>query len=385
MPAPVYFDHNATTPLQAAVLDAMLPWLTAQFGNASSRHEYGRAARQAIDEARSQVAQACGAHFSEVLLTSSGSEANNLLIKGAAACLTSGVLAVSAIEHPSVLEPARQLSKRGWQLQMLTVQPDGQIDATNYQTVLAQKPKLISIMSANNETGVVQDVLALASQAQGSGAYFHTDAVQSLGKVEVNFRKMNAVGVQAMTIAAHKVGGPKGAAALLLDKRIELESQVAGGGHERGLRSGTENVAAIVGFGAACALLTQESLKASAHLMALRTRLEHGVSALGATLFSTAPERLPNTVYLALPDLEGETLVGLLDRSGFAVASGSACSSTHPGPSHVLQAMGVPLSLARGALRISLGASNTVAQVDAFLVELGRIAAQLKRLNVMAT
>ncbi|MFZ2853465.1 MAG: cysteine desulfurase family protein, partial [Rhodocyclaceae bacterium] len=250
--APVYFDHNASTPLDPAVLEAMLPYLSRQFGNASSRHEYGRAARRAIDEARSQVAAAVGAHPTEVVFTSGGSEANNLLIKGVAACLKPASLAVSAIEHLCVIKPAEQLSRRGWTLHRLAVDAEGRIDAGRYQAVLTQQPKLVSVMLANNETGVLQDVATLAAQARASGAWFHSDAVQAVGKIAVDFRQLNAAGVHALTVSAHKLGGPKGAAALVLDKRLEIEPQIAGGGHERGLRSGTENVAAIVGFGVAC-------------------------------------------------------------------------------------------------------------------------------------
>ena len=381
--APVYFDHNATTPLEPEVLQAMLPWLAQNFGNASSRHDYGRAARRAIDEARSQVAGAIGAHPSEVVFASGGSEANNLLIKGAAACLTPGLLAVSAIEHPCVIKPAEQLVRRGWRLHKLAVDAEGRVDIPGYQALLAQQPKLVSVMLANNETGVLQDVAALAVQARAAGAWFHTDAVQAVGKIAVDFRRLNAAGVNALTLSAHKIGGPQGAAALVLDKRVEVEPQIAGGGHERGLRSGTENVAAIVGFGAACQLL-ERRLAAAPALLALRAQLESGLRAMGATLFGSGAERLPNTVCFALPEIDGETLVGKLDRAGFALASGAACSSANPEPSHVLRAMGVPPELARGAVRVSLGQANTTAQVGDFLTTLQSTLCQLQRLTAMA-
>jgi cysteine desulfurase len=366
------------------VLEAMLPWLTQQFGNASSRHEYGRAARRAIDEARNQVAAAVGAHATEVVFASGGSEANNLFIKGAAACLKPGLLAVSAIEHPCVIKPAEQLARSGWALHKLAVDADGRVDAGNYEAAMKQKPKLVSVMLANNETGVLQDVDALAAQARAAGACFHTDAVQALGKMAVDFRQLNAAGVNAMTFSAHKIGGPKGAAALVIDKRIELEALIAGGGHERGLRSGTENVAAIVGFGAACDLIAQRLKDATPRLTALRGRLEQGLSAMGATLFAVGARRLPNTVYFALPKLDGETLVGQLDRAGYAVASGAACSSANPEPSHVLRAMGVAPELARCAVRISLGAGNTAEQVEGFIITLQMTAAKLQRLTALA-
>ena len=382
--APVYFDHNATTPLQPEVLEAMLPWLTGQSGNASSRHDYGRAARRAIDEARGRVAAAVGAHPTEIVFTSGGSEANNLFIKGAAACMKPGLLAVSAIEHPCVIKPAEQLVRRGWVLQKLSVDNDGRVDSGHFEAVMRQRPKLVSVMLANNETGVLQDVAALAEQARAAGAWFHSDAVQAVGKVAVDFRALNAAGVHAVTLSAHKLGGPKGAAALVLDKRVEIEPQIAGGGQERGLRSGTENVAAIIGFGVSCELAVRRMAELAPRLIELRCRLERGLSSAGATVFAASAGRLPNTVYFALPNIDGETLVGQLDRSGYAVASGAACSSANPEPSHVLRAMDVAPELARGAVRISLGAANTAAQVEEFLLTLQGTVARLQRLSAIA-
>ena len=384
MAASVYFDHNATTSVDPAVLEAMLPWFSGQFGNASSRHEYGRAARKAVDEARGKVAAAVGAHATEVVFTSGGSEANNLFIKGAAACLKPGALAVSAVEHPCVIKPAEQLARRGWQLHRLAVDAEGCVDEAAYRRTLSLNPKLVSVMLANNETGVLQDVGALAEMARDAGAFFHTDGVQAVGKIAVDFRALNARGVNALTLSAHKLGGPKGAGALVLDKRIEIEPLIAGGGHERGLRSGTENVAAIVGFGAACELATQGLAERSARLSALRQRLEDGLRAMGATLFGDGAKRLPNTVYFAIAGFDGETLVAHLDHAGYALASGAACSSANPEPSHVLQAMGVPDGLARGAVRASLGAGNTLAQVDAFIDALRGTTTRLQQLTALA-
>lgn len=214
--APTYLDWNATTPLDAAVREAMLPWLgaaaPARFGNASSRHEYGRQARTAIDEARARVAAAVGAHATEVVFTSGGSEANNLFIKGAAATMKPGLIAVSAIEHPCVREPARQLQRGGWRMHEIAVDTQGRVDVGDWQAMLEARPRLVSVMLANNETGVLQDVALLAAQARKVGAWFHTDAVQALGKVEVDFR---ALGVHALTLSAHKIGGPLGAGALV--------------------------------------------------------------------------------------------------------------------------------------------------------------------------
>ena len=381
---PAYLDHNATTPLDPAVLAGMLPWLESQFGNASSRHEFGRAARRAVDEARQQVAEAVNAHPTEIVFTSGGSETNNLFLKGAAASLKPGLIAVGATEHPCILKPAAQLAGQGWQVRHLAVDGAGRLDLADYTEALLAKPKLISVMTANNETGVVQDVAALASAAKAVGGWFHTDAVQALGKLPIDFRFLNASGVHAMTLSAHKAGGPKGAAALVLDKRVELQPLIAGGGHERGLRSGTENVPAIVGFGIAAELAAQWVAELSLRLRAMQVKLESGLVALGARIFATEANRLPNTSYFAFPDIDGETLVGKLDREGFAVASGAACSSANPEPSHVLRAMGVAPEIARGAVRVSLGAGNTETEINQFINALQLTVGRLQGLTAIA-
>lgn len=379
--APVYFDWNATTPLEPLVRDAMLPWLgaseTVRFGNASSRHDYGRQARAAIDEARARVAAAVSAHPTEVIFTSGGSEANNLFVKGAAACLKPGMLAFSAIEHPCVREPAYQLRRTGWTLKEIAVDAQGVIDGEDWQQTLLARPALVSVMLANNETGVVQDIARLAGEARASGAWFHTDAVQALGKRELDFR---ALGVSAMTLSAHKIGGPLGAGALVLDKRVELAPLIAGGGQERGLRSGTENVAAIVGFGVACERAVARRESESQRLALLRDEIENQVLAKGAVVFGRAAERLPNTVFFAFDNIDGETLVGKLDRAGFACASGSACSSAQPEPSHTLLAMGVDPLVARGAVRVSLGRDTTAQEVGRFGGVLARVVDDLNKL-----
>jgi len=382
--APVYFDHNATTPLDPQVLDGMLPYLTQHYGNASSRHEYGRAARRAIDEARQRVACAVGAHPTEVIFTSGGSEANNLFVKGVAGMAAPGMLAISAIEHPCVREPARQLTHCGWRLREIAVDADCRIASADFFAVLAEKPALVSVMLANNETGSVQDVTGLAAQTQSAHVRFHTDAVQAFGKLPLNFRAFNIAGGHAMTLSAHKIGGPKGAGALVVDKRVDLQPLIAGGGHERGLRSGTENVAAIVGFGLAAEFAVARMEEQTALLLALRTELEDGLMARGAVIFANRVPRLPNTTYFAFEGIDGETLVARLDRAGFAVAAGAACSSANPEPSRVLLAMGVNPALARGAVRVSLGAGNTPQQVRDFFVALDDTLLQLKGLVAVA-
>lgn len=382
--APVYLDHNATTPLDARVLEAMLPYLKERYGNASSRHEYGRAARLAIDTARQQVAAAVGAHPTEVVFASGGSEANNLFIKGAAACLKPATIAVSAIEHPCVREPAQDLKRLGWDVLEIAVDAEGRVAETDFAAALAKPAKIVSVMLANNETGVLQDIPALAAKAKAARAWFHTDAVQALGKVAIDFRALNAAGVNALTISAHKIYGPKGAAALVLDKRIELKPLISGGGQERNLRSGTENVPAIVGFGAACELAVAKLAADAARLTELRGKLEEGLAGMGATVFSRNAPRLPNTAFFALAGIDGETLVAQLDRAGYAVASGSACSSVSPEPSHTLLAMGVEAGMAKGALRVSLGRDNAEEDVARFLQALGETTRKLKGLAAVA-
>ena len=312
-----------------------------------------------------------------MVFTSGGSEANNLFLKGAAASFKPGMLAISAVEHPCVIKPAAQLARLGWEIRHLAVDGSGRVKIEDYAEALLEKPKLLSVMMANNETGVVQDVAALANAARGTGAWFHSDAVQALGKLAIDFRALNAVGVHAMTLSAHKAGGPKGAAALVLDKRVELLPLIAGGGHERGLRSGTENVPAIVGFGVAAELAAARVAELPARMRAMQVKLESGLAGLGARIFATDVTRLPNTSYFAFPNIDGETLVGKLDREGFAVASGAACSSANPEPSHVLRAMGVTADIARGAVRVSLGNSNTEAEIEQFInalqVTVGRL------------
>ena len=383
--APAYLDFNATTPVDARVLEAMLPWFSRRHGNPSSRHEYGRAARAAVDEARAQVATAVGAHATEVVFTSGGTEANNLFVRGVATQSKPGLVAISAIEHPSVREPVRNLAGQGWRMREVAVDSAGRVAMADFSAVLAERPALVSVMLANNETGVLQDVGTLAEMARPTRAWFHSDAVQALGKMTVDFRALNVRGVHALTLSAHKIGGPKGAGALIVDKRVELAPLLAGGGQERALRSGTENVPAIVGFGAACELLAEKKSAMATRHLAMRGELERGLAEQGATIFGYEADRLPNTVFFALPAIDGETLVGMLDRAGFAVASGSACSSVNPEPSHVLMAMGVAPEIARGAVRVSLGFETTEQEVRDFLRALAETVFQLRRLAVLAS
>ena len=377
----VYFDHNATTPVDERVLEAMLPYLRGDFGNASSRHEYGTVARKAVNDAREKVAALVNVQPSQVVFTSGGTEANNFFIKGAAGYSKPTQIAVSAIEHPCVAKPAQDLARQGWTVRKIGVTRDGEIDLDDVDAALAQPTGIVSVMLANNETGVVQNVGEVAGKARHAGAWVHTDAVQALGKIPVDFQ---ALGVHAMTVSGHKIYGPKGAGALVVDKRLELRPLLAGGGHEAGLRSGTENVAAIVGFGAACELSAQRMGEFATRMNELRERLEQGLHELGATIFGERAQRIPNTSYFALKGIDGEALVIELDKRGYAVAAGAACSTMSTEPSATLLAMGVAPEFARGAVRLSLGMGNTMGEVEGLLATLAATVARLKRLAAVA-
>jgi len=379
--AATYLDNNGTTLLDPRVLEAMLPYLSEQYGNATSRHIFGRSARHAIEHAREQIADAVGAHTSQVVLTGSGTESNNLAISGIAAMSKGRAIAISAIEHPCVTRPAAALQKNGYKLNIIPVDADGMLDQESLLSSLEIPTSLVSVMLANNETGVIQDIAKVAEIARGHQAFVHTDAVQALGKIKVDFSALN---VHAMTLSSHKIYGPQGAGALILDKRVDIQPLLLGGGQEKGLRSGTENVAAIVGFGAACELISRELLQHTVAIRQMRDYLEQGLQQLGAVIFGSRAERLPNTSFFAIPGIEGETLVMALDRKGFAVASGSACSSDSTEPSHVLLAMGVDKDLARGAIRVSLSSNNTQDEIKAFLLALESELSRLKKLTAMA-
>ncbi len=358
-----YLDHNASTPLDERVLDEMMPYLRAHHGNPSSVYREGRIARQAIETARQQVAQFVNAHPSQVVFTSGGTEANNLALKGLV--VAPRCVAVSAVEHASVLAPAQQSAIEACQLVRIEVDNDGLITEETMSRALASSPELVSIMLANNETGVIQDVAHWAEMVASTGALFHTDAVQAAGKMEIDF---SSLGVQLLSLSSHKLYGPKGVGALVLDKRIELTAQMLGGGQEAGYRSGTENVAAIVGFGKAAELASLELQSRCSSALALKQKLLRRLSEVEAVIvFSGQAECLPNTVFLAVPGIDGETLLMEMDRAGIAVSSGSACDSQKSGVSHTLLAMGVDEELARCAVRVSIGKDNTDQDIDVFM------------------
>jgi cysteine desulfurase len=361
----VYLDHNATTPLDERVLQAMLPFLRNQYGNPSSTHALGRTARAAIETARAQIAGLINAAPDQIIFTSGGTEANNMALKGVLGGFTNGRIAISAIEHASLRGPAQALVEQGCQLDSIAVDIHGRVLLDSVRQSLHADTRLVSVMLANNETGAIQDVAGIAVQVRKANSIMHTDAVQALGKIKVDFA---ASGAHLMSLSAHKIYGPKGIGALIVDASVPFEPLLQGGGHEQGRRAGTENVAAIVGFGAAAALAQQEMEERQAHWLELCQYLGQGLRTLpGAVIFAERAERLANTVLVSLPEFSGETLLMNLDKAGIMVSSGSACTSGSLSASPVLRAMDIAPRLMRNVLRISLGKSNTHDEIDFLL------------------
>ncbi len=379
----VYLDHNATTPLDQRVWQAMQPYLSEQYGNPSSAHALGRAARAALDLAREQVAQLVNAHPSQVIFTSGGTEANNAAIKGVAFSSTATKpamkMVIGATEHASVRAPAESLQRHGWQVERVGCEESGIVSAHVLAQAITGSTRMASVMWANNESGAINPLAELAGVCREHEVLLHTDAVQAAGKLALDFA---ASGAQLMSLSAHKLYGPKGVGALIVDKAVSLEPLLHGGGQERGGRCGTENVAGIIGFGKAAELAVVELAERQRHSLRLRDYFEQTLSRVlpQAVIFAAGAERLPNTSFFAIPPLEGRTLIMALDRMGFAVASGSACGSEQHQPSHVLKAMGVATELAHGALRVSFGQQNTESDVDGLI---SALQSQIKQLQAM--
>jgi len=369
----ICFDHNATTPLHADVFDAMRPWLTERHGNASSLHRAGREARAAVDAARAQVAECVNAHVSQVIFTGGGTEADNMALKGVAAMREPARMLISPIEHPAVTDAAESLARTGWQIDRVAVDGEGRVDAADLERQLAAGDvALVSIMIANNETGVIQDMADISRIVRAAGVWLHTDAVQAPGKLGFDFA---AGGAHCASLSSHKIQGPQGVGALIVDKQLDMAPLLHGGGHEQGLRSGSANVAGIVGFGAAANRAMAHGQAEIAHMRDLRDKLETGLDAMpGITRFSANAERLANTCQFAVAGYDGEGLLMLLDREDIAVSSGSACAAGTGQPSPVLLAMGIDPAIAQGAIRVSLGPQNTLEEIQRFLLVLGRLA-----------
>lgn len=371
-----YFDHNASSPVLAEALEAFTAAARRVFGNPSSIHTAGQAARQLVEDARQDVAALLNASPKEIVFTSGGTEADNLALLG----VDARHVIVSAIEHPAVLAAARELARRGVAVDTAPVTSEGLLDLGALRGLVRPETDLISVMHANNETGAVQPVAEIVELARACGALVHSDGVQAAARMAVDVK---AAGVDMYTISGHKMGAPKGVGALYVRDGVKVRGQLFGGRHERERRAGTENVPGIAALGAAARWLREHRERERARVAALRDRLEQGVLArIPHTRVNAArAERVANTANLRFEGLEGEALVIALDLEGFAVATGAACSSGAVSPSHVLLAMGLPAAEARASLRFSLGRGNDEAQVDALVEALERAAARLRKLS----
>ena len=377
-----YFDHNATTPPAAEAVEAVVRALRDDFGNPSSVHHFGQRAKAVLDEARSAVAALIGAEPGELVFTSGGTEADNLALRGAAEALEpSGRrhIITSSIEHEAVLNTVKALARRGWTAAVLPVDATGLVSPAALAAAMTRETAIVSVMHANNEIGTIQPIADLAAIAHEHGALFHTDAVQSAGKIPV---AVKALGVDLLSVSAHKFNGPKGAGALWIRRGTRLVPTMTGGKHERNRRGGTENVPGIAGMGAAARVARAKLDAEGARLAALRDRLERGIlERVGGTAVNGAPTpRVPNTTNISFDGVEAESLLIALDLEGFAVSTGSACSSGTLEPSHVLRAMGLPSHRTQNSIRFSLGLGNDAAQVDALLARLPEVVAKLRTL-----
>ncbi|MEI6530855.1 MAG: cysteine desulfurase NifS [bacterium] len=363
----VFLDHAATTPVHPKVLETMIPYFSQKFGNASSLHSFGQEAYQAVEKARESLARLLNADSREILFTGSGTEADNLALRGVAAKMKArgNHIITSAIEHHAIGHTTAYLEKLGFQLTYLPVNQYGQVDPENLRQTITENTILVSIMHANNEVGTIQPIAECSSIAHERGVLFHTDAVQTVGNIAVDVKSL---GVDLLSLSAHKFYGPKGVGALYLRKGVPLEPLILGGSQERGIRAGTTNVAGIVGLGRAAEIALSELPQRMEHNHALREqlidRLERNLSDFQLT--GHRSERLPGSVSICVQYIEGESMLLYLDQEGFACSSGSACTSGSLEPSHVLLAMGIEPGLAQGSLRISLGHDNSVENVNDF-------------------
>lgn len=384
----VYLDHSATTPIDARVLEAMLPYLTERFGNASSVHMFGQEARAAVDRARRQVASLIGARANEIVFTSGGTEANNLAIRGIceATRAPGRHIITSAIEHPSVRGIIEQLEKQGWEITRLPVYDSGIVKIEDLRQALRSDTILISVMMANNEIGTIQPVEEIGTivraerETRNRQLWFHTDAVQAAGRLPID---VETLGCDLLTLSAHKIYAPKGAGALFIRRGVRLTPQQVGGHQERERRAGTESVANIVAFGAAAALAQKEMNERNEHTRSLRDRFEKEVESkiVDIVLNGDRERRLPHLSNISFRFIEGEGLLIHLDLNGIAVSTGSACSSGTLEPSPVIRALGRDEELARGSIRFSFGKDNTEADIDYTVEALTRAVESLRALS----
>jgi cysteine desulfurase len=379
----IYFDHNATTPVAPEVADHMAAALREEFGNPSSVHHFGQRAKAAMDEARSAVAALIGADASEIVFTSGGTESDNFAIRGVAEALEPTGrrhLVTTPIEHEAVLNTFKALARRGWTTTLVKVDQTGIVSSDAIAGALTDQSALVSVMHANNEIGTIQPVAEIARLAKARGAVVHTDAVQSVGKIPVDVKTL---GVDLLSLSAHKIYGPKGVGALWIRRGLRLNPLLTGGKHERSRRAGTENVAGIIGMGTAARLAAAKMDDEASRLAMLRDRLEDGILAAvsGTAVNGTRPSRVPNTSNISFDRVEAESLLIALDLEGIAVSTGSACSSGTLEPSHVLKAMGFSPHRSQNSIRFSLGAASTAADVDRVIAVLPAIVEKLRNLT----
>lgn len=370
----VYLDHNATTPVAKEVLDAMLPYYQERFGNASSTHLEGQEARHAVENARQQLADALSCEPDEIVFTSGGTESDNLALLGLARSYAQpgDRILISAIEHPAVRECGRFLGEMGYRVETIPVDHQGQVDIAQLMNQLDDEVRIIAVMAANNETGVIQPVEDIGGICEERGIFFHIDAVQAMGKIPVDPRRWKC---HTLAISGHKIYGPKGTGALYVRKGTQLVPLQFGGTHERGRRPGTENVPGIVGLGKAVERISLMGPEANVRIQKLRDYLENAIREVfpDVIIHGIHAPRVPNTSLMSFPGMDGETLMMQLDLEGFAVSTGSACASGRIEPSHVLEAMGVPPEIARGTIRVSLGMSNTREDIERFVETIARL------------
>ncbi|MFN3324425.1 MAG: cysteine desulfurase family protein [Bryobacteraceae bacterium] len=382
MDRPVYFDYNATTPLAPEVLDVFVSVLRETYGNASSIHRPGQAARQLLEQGRRQVAALLCCDPKEIVFVSGGTEGDNLALFGTVRRARNGGRHVitTAIEHPAILSACAQLEREGVEVTYARVGAGGVVDPDEIRCALRPETTLISVMHANNEVGTVQPVAEIAKIAREAGVAMHSDGVQAAGKIAIDVR---ALGVDLYTISAHKICAPKGIGALYVGRGMKIEPQLHGGRHERERRAGTENVPAAAAFGRAAGWIRENLDTETARLAALRDRLEQGILARvpSVTVNGSGAPRVPNTTNLCFDGIEGEAMVIALDLKGFAVSTGAACSSGAVEPSHVLTAMGLAPEKARASIRFSLGRQNTPEQVDALIEAVAETADRLRKLS----
>lgn len=375
----VYMDHAATTKVDPEVVEAMQPYFTRYYGNASSLHSYGREAYTAMEDARKKVAALIGAGSDEIIFTAGGTESDNIAIKGIAHKKKRGHIITSSVEHPAVLETCRALERAGFYLTYLPVDRFGMVNPSAVESAIKDETILVSIMHANNEIGSIQPIKEIAKIASEIGIPFHTDAVQSAGKVPIDVRGMN---IALLSLSSHKIYGPKGVGALYIKKGVRIEPIIHGGGHERGLRSSTENIPGIVGFGKACKLAKERMDVDVQHLTETRDELIKGVLAIEESyLNGHSSKRLPNNAHFRFYAIEGESLILSLDEKGIAASTGSACSSKKLEPSHVLMAIGLNEVEAHGSLRLTLGRENTMEEVAYVVDALSEVVERLREMS----